>query len=154
MNNSGLDYENNQIEKEESNSEAVISRKKYVSAQVKIYEGSYIDERGVYDVGPTEESDLIYCFVIVDRVSNKSFDFEINEVTLKTGEIKNIIPKNTAYFVEDGKKAVFYDNTHELYFMFDDDQIQPTIGRMTIVGMETLEGHIYMNNQIPGHEAG
>lgn len=126
----------------------------YVNAQVKVFEGSYIDERGLYDTGPAEESDLIYCYVMINEVTDNSFDFEINEVVLKTGEIENVVPESTAYFVEDGKKAV-YDNTNEkLYFVFEDDQVNPIIGRMTIIGIEKLEGNIYINNEIPGHEAG
>lgn len=126
-----------------------------VPAQVQVHVGSYIDEREQPEefLGPISESKLIYCVVLVESVTEKSFTFDMREVVYRTQEVTEFISDGTAYFIEDGKKAIYQGEDTTLYFWFGDDQIDPIIGCMTITGMEKLENIRYLNTDIPGHEA-
>ncbi|ABX42120.1 hypothetical protein [Lachnoclostridium phytofermentans] len=158
--------EDNSIDYQENNSSdnLQINQKNHLSedkkaepvlAQVKVYEGLYFDERYYSQVGiPDYESTFIYHAIYTSNITDTSFDFKIVEIEYSTKNEKEIIPINTAYFIEDGKRAVYYGDNQTLYFIFDDDQIDPTIGCMTISGYDLLEDTKYINNQIPGHEAG
>lgn len=126
-----------------------------VPAQVQVHKSWYRDERQQPEefLGPRSESKLIFCVVFVESVTENSFTFDVREVVYSTGEVTEFISDATAYFIEDGKKAVYYGEDTTLYFWFGDDQIDPIIGCMTITGMEKLENIRYLNTDIPGHEA-
>lgn len=125
-----------------------------VEAKIKVYPVSYIDTREEPGIPPAESGVTEYCCVIINGITPYSFDFEIVECNRQTGENSIIIPNGTAYFVEDGKSAVYYGGKMVLRFAFTDDQFEPILGEMTITGSEKFEGNIYVNNSIPGHEAG
>lgn len=128
-----------------------------VDAVVKVYDGVYIEETGLYDAD-LEGKTLTYYCIHTSRVTKDSFDFQIVAVPVDNGTIQddlsNVFRAGTAYFIEDGKKAVYHNDTGNLYFLFGDDQIEPTLGKIEIEGAEELEGKVYINNSIPGHEAG
>ena len=128
-----------------------------VDAVVKVYDGVYIEETGLFDAN-LEDKTLIYYSVQTSNVTNNSFDFQIVAVPVENGNIRDdwlsVFRAGTAYFIEDGKKAVYHNDTENLYFLFGDDQIEPTLGKIEIDGVEELEGKVYINNSIPGHEAG
>lgn len=128
-----------------------------VDAVVKVYDGVYIEETGLFDAN-FEDKTLIYYCVQTSNVTKNSFDFQIVAVPVENGNIRDdllsVFRAGTAYFIEDGKKAVYYNDTENLYFLFGDDQIEPTLGKIEIEGVEELEEKVYINNSIPGHEAG
>lgn len=128
-----------------------------VDAVVKVYAGFYIDETGLYG-DSLEGKTLTYYSVRTSNVTKNSFDFQIIAVPVENGSIqdnfKKVFRAGTANFIEDGKKAVYHNDTENLYFLFGDDQIEPTLGKIEIKGVKELEGKVYINNSIPGHEAG
>ena len=128
-----------------------------VDAVVKVYAGFYIDETGLYG-DSLEGKTLTYYSVRTSNVTKNSFDFQIIAVPVENGSIQDNLSKvfraGTANFIEDGKKAVYHNDTENLYFLFGDDQIEPTLGKIEIKGVKELEGKVYINNSIPGHEAG
>lgn len=128
-----------------------------VDAVVKVYAGFYIDETGLYG-DSLEGKTLTYYSVRTSNVTKNSFDFQIIAVPVENGSIqdnlKKIFRAGTANFIEDGKKAVYHYDTENLYFLFGDDQIDPILGKIEIKGVKELEGKVYINNSIPGHEAG
>lgn len=128
-----------------------------VDAAVKVYDGVYIEETGLYDAD-LEGKTLTYYCVQTSKVTKDSFDFQIVAIPVENGTIQddlsNVFRAGTASFIEDGKKAICHNDTGDLYFLFGDDQIEPTLGKMEIDGAKELEGKVYINNSIPGHEAG
>ena len=128
-----------------------------VDAVVKVYAGFYIDETGLYG-DSLEGKTLTYYSVRTSNVTKNSFDFQIIAVPVENGSIQDNLKKvfraGTANFIEDGKKAVYHNDTENLYFLFGDDQIEPTLGKIEIKGVKELEEKVYINNSIPGHEAG
>lgn len=145
--------ENLQIDQENHLSEN--EKVEPVLAQVKVYEGLYFDEKYYSQVGiPDYESTFTYHAIYTSNITDTSYDFKIVEIEYSTKNETEIIPTNTAFFIEDGKKAVYYGDNQNFYFIFNDDQIDPVIGCMTISGYDLLEDTKYINNQIPGHEAG
>lgn len=128
-----------------------------VNAVVKVYDGVYIEETGLYDAD-LEGKTLTYYCVQTSNVTKNSFDFQIFAVSVENGNIQddlsNVFRAGTAYFIENGKKAIYHNDTENLYFLFGDDQIDPALGKITIEGVKELEGKVYINNSIPGHEAG
>ncbi len=128
-----------------------------VDAVVKVYAGFYIDETGLYG-DSLEGKTLTYYSVRTSNVTKNSFDFQIIAVPVENGSIQDNLKKvfraGTANFIEDGKKAVYHNDTENLYFLFGDDQIDPILGKIEIKGVKELEGKVYINNSIPGHEAG
>lgn len=127
-----------------------------VKAKVQVYEGKYFDENVYQYVDiPQTESPLIYCEIMISNITDTSFDFTIYETTMATDESKIIFPASTAVFIEDGEKAAYYGKEQTFYFSFPKDQASyPVITSMQIAGFEPLEGKTYMNNNIPGYEAG
>ena len=125
-----------------------------VESQDKVFEGRYFDE-GIYQYidMPEAESPFIYCEIIVSNVTGTSFEFTINETVMATGESKNIMPVKTAVFIGDGTRAIYQDDNQTLIFTFPDETgIYPR--HMEVSGLEKLEGNVYINNSIPGHESG
>lgn len=119
-----------------------------------IYEGLYFDESFYQYVDmPTEESPLVYCEITISNVTDTSFDFEINEKVMSTGESTALVPASTALIEAAGSKAVYRGDGMTLTFSFPDSQdVFPQ--HLEISGMEKLENKTYINNTISGHEAG
>jgi len=128
---------NEQLVKDKNN----VSQK--VNSKVKLYEGTYWDERCL---GDNDLNLKNYCEVVISNVNNTSFDFTAYEVDRKTENKKVIFLTNTAVFTGDGMTATFYGNNYTLNFTF------PSITEIEISGFKPLEGKTYLNNKIPGHE--
>lgn len=128
----------------------------HVKANVQLYEGTYFDE-GVYkyvDI-PATESPFVYCEIMISNITDTSFDFAISETVMATNERTVIYPTSTAFFTGDGTEATFYGKDQTLHFEFPKDQdLYPIIRDMKVTGFPKLEGNTYINNSIPGHEAG
>lgn len=127
-----------------------------VNAQVQLYEGVYFDERACQYVNmPEAESPLIYYEIMVSNITDTSFDFAIYERTMATDEKSIIFPVSSAVFTGDGTQAAYFGDEQTISFTFPADQAwYPDIRDMKIDGLEQLEGKTYINNNIPGHEAG
>lgn len=124
-----------------------------VNSKVKLYEGTYFDNRRFGDNVLKN-----YCEVVISNISNTSFDFtvyEINELDGKKENKKVIFLTNTAVFTGDGRSATFYGKNYTLNFTFPNNHnAYPIVTDMEISGFEPLEGKTYVNNGIPGHEFG
>jgi len=119
-----------------------------VSGKVKLYEGTYFDDRRFGD--NILES---FCEVVISNVRDDSFDFTIYQVDGKTENKKVIFLTNTAVFIGDGTKAAFYGKNYTLNFTFPNNhRAYPVVTDMMISGFAPLEGKTYVNNGIPGHE--
>jgi hypothetical protein len=110
---------------------------------LKLYEGTYWDERGLDDNILNFKN---YCEVVISNVTNTSFDFTVYEVDRQTENRKVIFLTNTAVFTADGKSAAFYGKNYTLNFTF------PSITEIKVSGFKPLEGKTYLNNKIQGHE--
>lgn len=121
-----------------------------VSGKVKLYEGTYFDDRRFGD-NILEN----FCEVAISNVRDNSFDFTIYQVDTKTKEKKVIFLTNTAVFIGDGTKAAFYGKNYTLNFTFPNNHgAYPVVTDMKVSGFQPLEGKTYVNNGIPGHEFG
>jgi hypothetical protein len=128
----------------------------HIKAKVQLYEGNYFDE-GVYKYvdTPATESPFVYCEIIISNITDTSFDFAISETVMATNESTVIFPTSTAFFEGDGTEAAFYGKDQTIHFEFPKDQdLYPIIRDMKVTGFPKLEGNTYINNSIPGHEAG
>lgn len=127
-----------------------------IKAKIQLFEGNYFDER-VYsyvDV-PDSSSPLIYCEIKVSNITETSFDFSIDQKTVSTGKSINIFPESTAVFTGDGTEASCQAGGQTINFLFPADQdLYPLIRNINVNGLDELEGNTYINNSIPGHEAG
>ncbi|WP_186429614.1 hypothetical protein [Clostridium sp. BSD9I1] len=131
--------------KDENN---IAPEKAKVSGKVKLYEGTYFDDRRFGD-NILESS----CEVVISNVRDNSFDFTIYQVDGKTENKKVIFLTNTAVFIGDGTKAAFYGKNYTLNFTFPNNhRAYPVVTDMMISGFAPLEGKTYVNNGIPGHE--
>jgi hypothetical protein len=128
----------------------------HIKANVQLYEGTYFDE-GVYkyvDI-PTTESPFVYCEIMISNITDTSFDFTISETVMATNESTVIFPTSTAFFTGDGTEATYSAKDQTFHFEFPQDQdLYPIIRDMKVTGFSKLEGNTYINNSIPGHEAG
>lgn len=124
-----------------------------VYGKVKLYEGTYFDDRRFGEDGVKN-----YCEVEISNVTSISFDFtiyEVNESEGKEESKKVIFLRNTAVFIEDGTKAAFYGDKYTLNFSFPNKHNSYIVATdMEISGFKPLEGKTYLNNKIPGHEFG
>lgn len=120
----------------------------------KVFEGCYFDESVYQYYGiPESESPLVYCEIVINNVTNTSFDFTIYEKVMATGESEMIVSPCTAVFIEDGARAAYYGDHQTLYFTFPDKKdLYPK--HIEILGIERMEGKTYINNTILGHESG
>lgn len=138
--------ENNVSPEKDKNSTS--SQTSKVSGKVKLYAGTYFDDRRFGD-NILESS----CEVVISNVRDNSFDFTIYEVDTKTENKKVIFLTNTAVFIGDGTKAAFYGKNYTLNFTFPNNhRAYPVVTDMMISGFAPLEGKTYVNNGIPGHE--
>lgn len=140
---------NEQVVKDKNNVSQKITK---VNSKVKLYNGTYFDDRRFGD-------NILknYCEVVISNVTNTSFDFTVYEVNVVDGkkDKKVIFLRNTAVFTGDGTKATFYGNDYTLNFTFPNyHNAYPVVTDMKISGFKPLEGKTYVNNGIPGHEFG
>lgn len=121
-----------------------------VKGKVKLYKGTYFDDRRFGDNILTLKT---YCEVVISNVTDTSFDFTIYEVDAKTEKKKVVFLTNTAVFTGDGTKAAFYGKNYTLHFTFPNHHgAFPVVTDMEVSGFEPLKGKTYVNNGIPGHE--
>jgi hypothetical protein len=140
---------NEQVVKDKNNVSQKITK---VNSKVKLYNGTYFDDRRFGD-------NILknYCEVVISNVTNTSFDFTVYEINVVDGkkDKKVIFLRNTAVFTGDGTKATFYGNDYTLNFTFPNyHNSYPVVTDMKISGFKPLEGKTYVNNGIPGHEFG
>lgn len=141
---------NKQVAKDNNNVSQKIPK---VNSKVKLYEGTYFDNRRFGD-------NILknYCEVLISNVTNTSFDFTVYEVNTLDGkkETKKVIfLTNTAIFTGNGGSATFYGNNYTLNFTFPNNHnAYPAVTDMEVSGFQSLEGKTYVNNGIPGHEFG
>lgn len=150
----GKDENNISPEKDKNNTSAQITKNNIspqtakISGKVKLYEGTYFDDRRFGD-NILESS----CEVVISNVKDTSFDFTIYQVDTKTENKKVIFLTNTAVFIGDGTKAAFYGKNYTLNFTFPNNhRAYPVVTDMQISGFAPLEDKTYVNNGIPGHE--
>lgn len=119
-----------------------------VSAAVHVYEGEY-----GYDLSKTGLSIPEYYTVMIENVTEKSFDFTIYYVNVNAGSREVVFRTHTAIFEEDGTVARYHGSQYELEFTFPNDRnCLPDVVDMQISGYEPIEGMTFCNNTIPGHE--
>jgi hypothetical protein len=139
-----------EVNTDEKDKNSIPTQTNKISSKVKLYEGTYFDDRRFGD-------NILknFCEVIISNVTDTSFDFAIYQANTETGEKKVIFLKNTAVFIGDGTKAAFYGKEYTLNFTFPNNHnALPIATDMKISGFEPLEGKTYVNNGIPGHEFG
>ncbi|MGL5087810.1 MAG: hypothetical protein ACRC68_19205, partial [Clostridium sp.] len=126
-----------------------------VKGTVQLFAGAYFDNK-VYGGNRLNR----YNEVVISNITDSSFDFTVNELSYLDKNstertTKLIFKTNTAYFIEDGRKAVFYGNDYTLNFTFPKSPCGcPVVTDMKITGFKPLEGNTYVNSGIPGHEFG
>lgn len=119
-----------------------------VPAKVNVYEGEYR-----YDLARTGLPITEYYTVIVENVTEDSFDFTIYHVDdlVETRDV--VFRTHTAVFEGDGTYAKYHGQEYELEFTFPDKRnTHPDAVDMQITGYEPVEGLTFCNNAIPGHE--
>lgn len=125
-----------------------------VTAQIQVYAGTYFDD-GVYGDSNMEGYSKNYCEVIISNVTDSSFDFTVYDCNYNTEERKLIFRTHTAEFIGDGTEAAFYGKEYNLKFTFPDNHsAHPAATDMEISGFHPLDGHTYVNNDIPEHGFG
>lgn len=137
--------------KDENSKNNISPKTAKVSSKVKLYEGTYFDDRRFGD-----NILKTFCEVVISNVTDTSFDFTVYQVVdAQKGQKKVIFLKNTAVFIADGTKATFYGKNYTLHFTFPNNHgAYPVVTDMKISGFEPLECKTYVNNGIPGHEFG
>lgn len=128
-----------------------------VKGKVQLYEGIYFDSRRYGG----ENAQNPYCEIEISNITDSTFDFTVYEVEYTDlpnsdkKEKKVIFLTNTAVFIDDGTKAAFYGKGYTLNFTFPNNHnAYPVVTDIKVDGFKPLEGNIYLNNGIPGHEFG
>ena len=124
-----------------------------VPASVWLYEGYYVDTSADFSL-PDSEMEPYY-FVDIANVTDTTFDFTIYIVNPANGTEEVTFDTNTAVFIGDGDEAIFVGDTHILNFSFPDDfESLPVVVAMEIEGFDEIEGRLFANSNVPGHEFG
>ena len=112
--------------------------------QVQLRETRYYDERIFQGDSHASESDFVYYVVDIKNVNLYSFDFVVNRVVKKTGEVTEIIAAENAWFSDDGKRGIYSRYQPEIRdhlrveFLFGEDSLS-SVESFMISGMEELE---------------
>ena len=124
-----------------------------VPASVYLTEGYYVDTSANFSL-PDSEMEPYY-FVEIENVTDTTFDFTIYIDDPANGMEELIFNTHTAVFTGDGDEAIFVGETHILDFSFPDDfESLPLVVAMEIKGFDEIEGRLFANSNIPGHEFG
>ena len=124
-----------------------------VEAQYQVYEGVYFAEV-IYTWSLDDSKVRPYYEIHVSNVTDTSFDFTIYEKDLYENSTLKF-KTNTAVFTGDGTQAEFNGKGYHLVFTFPNERESlPVVTEMQVSGLSWLEGNIYCNNDIPGHEFG
>lgn len=138
-------------EKTETGSQSSETAQEGIKSNVQLYEGVYFDNRRY---GGDETPETVY-EVHISGVTETSFDFAIYEVHDATGEQKLIFKSHTAEFTGDGTTAAYYGKEYTLQFSFPDGHGSlPKVTEMKVSGFSPVEGILFVNNSVPGHEFG
>lgn len=119
-----------------------------VPAQINVYEGEYKYELAYTGLDITE-----YYTVIVENVTDDSFDFTIYYADDLADTRDVVFRTHTAIFEGDGTYARYHGTEYNLEFTFPNDRnTLPDAVDMQISGYEPVEGLTFCNHAIPGHE--
>lgn len=136
-----------------ANSDINNSNKNIVNSKVKLFAGAYFDDKCF-----GENTLKNYCEIMISTIKDTSFDFTVYEVNIgdDNKESKKVIfNTNTAYFINDGTKAVFNGKDYTLNFSLPNNHnAYPIVTDIEVSGFNRLENNTYVNNGIPGHEFG
>ncbi|MCH5249725.1 MAG: M56 family metallopeptidase [Lachnospiraceae bacterium] len=123
---------------------------------IQIYEVTYTDEtrRNWYVHDPEFKGSYVYDEITVSNITDTTFDFTITRRDFETDETEIIIPLSTAYINEDQTSATYTGDDYTLTFDFSyKGNPLPTVLFIKVWGMDSLEGILFYNNNIPGYEA-
>ena len=119
-----------------------------VPAQINVYEGEYKYELAYTGLDITE-----YYTVIVENVTDDSFDFTIYYADDLADTRDVVFRTHTAIFEGDGTYARYHGTEYNLEFTFPNDRnTLPDAVDMQISGYEPVEGLTFCHHAIPGHE--
>lgn len=119
-----------------------------VPAQINVYEGEY-----KYELAHTGLDITEYYTVIVENVTDDSFDFTIYYADDLADTRDVVFRTHTAIFEGDGTYARYHGTEYNLEFTFPNDRnTLPDVVDMQISGYEPVEGLTFCNHAIPGHE--
>lgn len=124
--------------------------------QLQLYEVTYTDEtrRNWYVHDPEFKGSYVYDEITVSNITDKAFDFTVTRRDFETDETEVIIPLSTAYINEDMTSATYTGEDYTLTFDFSyRGNPLPTVLFIKVWGMDSLEGILFYNNNIPGYEA-
>ena len=124
--------------------------------QLQLYEVTYTDEtrRNWYVHDPEFKGSYVYDEVTVSNITDTTFDFTVTRRDFETDETEIIIPVSTAYINEDMTSATYTGEDYTLTFDFSyRGNPLPTVLFIKVWGMDSLEGILFYNNNIPGFEA-
>lgn len=124
--------------------------------KLQLYEVTYTDEtrRNWYVHDPEFKGSYVYDEITVSNITDATFDFTVTRRDFETDETEVIIPLSTAYINEDQTSATYTGGDYTLTFDFSyKGNPLPTVLFMKVWGMDSLEGILFYNNNIPGYEA-
>ena len=123
---------------------------------LQLYDVTYTDEtrRNWYVHDPEFKGSYVYDEITVSNITDTTFDFTITRRDFETDETEIIIPLSTAYINEDMVSATYTGEDYTLTFDFSyKSNPLPTVLFIKVWGIDSLEGILFYNNNIPGYEA-
>ena len=124
--------------------------------KLQLYEVTYTDEtrRNWYVHDPEFKGSYVYDEITISDITDTTFDFTVTRRDFETDETEIIIPLSTAYINEDQISATYTGEDYTLTFDFSyKGNPLPTVLFIKVWGMDSLEGILFYNNNIPGYEA-
>ena len=124
--------------------------------QLQLYEVTYTDRRS-RDWWSRDREEMkgyyIYDEITVSNITDTTFDFTVTWSDPETGESGVIIPLSTAYINEDQISAAYTGEDYTLTFDFSYmSNPLPEVLWIKLWGVDELEGLLFTNTNIPGHE--
>ena len=124
--------------------------------KLKLYEVTYTDRRN-RDWYSRDREEMkgyyIYDEITVSNITDTSFDFTVTWSDPETGESGVIIPLSMAYINEDQISATYTGEDYTLTFDFSYiNNPLPEVLWIRLWGVDELEGLLFTNTKIPGHE--
>ena len=124
--------------------------------QLQLYEVTYTDRRS-RDWYSRDREEMkgyyIYDEITVSNITDATFDFTVTWNNPETGESGVIIPLSTAYINEDQISATYTGEDYTLTFDFSYmSNPLPEVLWIRLWGVDELEGLLFTNTKIPGHE--
>lgn len=124
--------------------------------QLKLYEVTYTDRRN-RDWYSRDREEMkgyyIYDEITISNITDTTFDFTVTWSDPETDESGVIIPLSTAYINEDQISATYTGEDYTLTFDFSYiNNPLPEVLWIRLWGVDELEGLLFTNTKIPGHE--